>query len=77
MYHKSLLSPIKLTDKVVLKNRMIKSPQSTMYWDPDYFMSDRVIDFYESIAEGGASLILLGRDSLVSRASGRNLRRVV
>ncbi len=59
MYHKTLLSPLKLTDTLTLKNRMIKSPQSTMYWDDDYFMSDRVIDFYESIAKGGVGLIIL------------------
>ncbi len=59
MYHKTLLSPLKLTDTLTLKNRMIKSPQSTMYWDDGYFMSDRVIDFYESIAKGGVGLIIL------------------
>ena len=59
MYHKTLLSPLKLTDTLILKNRMIKSPQSTMYWDDDYFMSDRVIDFYESIAQGGVGLLIL------------------
>ena len=59
MYHKHLLSPLKLSNSLTLKNRMIKSPQSTMYWDDEYFMSDRVIDFYESIAEGGVGLIIL------------------
>ncbi len=54
-----LLSPIRLSESLTLKNRMIKSPQSTMYWDPDYFMNDRVIDFYESIAAGGAAMIIL------------------
>lgn len=58
-YHKQLLSPLKLSDSLVLKNRIVKSPQSTMYWDADYFMSDRVVNFYESIAEGGSGLVML------------------
>lgn len=57
--YEKLLSPIKLTDKLTLKNRIIKSAQSTMYWNKDYSMTDRVIDFYESIAEGGTGLIML------------------
>lgn len=54
-----LLSPLRLTESVTLKNRMMKSPQSTMYWDDGYFMSDRVINFYESLARGGVGLIML------------------
>lgn len=57
--HPNLLSPLQLTTTLTLKNRMIKSPQSTMYWADEYFMSDRVIDFYESLAAGGVGLIIL------------------
>lgn len=58
-YHKHLLSPLKLTPTLTLKNRIVKSPQSTMYWGEGYTMTDRVINFYESIAKGGTGLIVL------------------
>lgn len=58
-YHKHLLSPLKLTPTLTLKNRIIKSAQSTMYWGEDYQMSDRVVNFYESIAKGGTGLVML------------------
>ncbi|WCF12713.1 hypothetical protein N4G58_19160 [Edwardsiella piscicida] len=40
-----LLSPLALTPTLSLKNRIMKSPQSTMYWGEEYAMSDRVVDF--------------------------------
>lgn len=54
-----LLSPLALTPTLSLKNRIMKSPQSTMYWGEEYAMSDRVVDFYESIAQGGAGMIVI------------------
>jgi len=57
--YKNLLSSLKITERVTLKNRMIKAPQSCMYWNEDYSINDRVIDFYEGIAKGGAGMIIL------------------
>ncbi|AOV97591.1 NADH:flavin oxidoreductase [Edwardsiella hoshinae] len=54
-----LFSPLALTPTLSLKNRIMKSPQSTMYWGAEYAMSDRVVDFYESIAQGGAGMIVI------------------
>ncbi|WLJ47526.1 hypothetical protein Q8A59_04850 [Edwardsiella piscicida] len=54
-----LLSPLALTPTLSLKNRIMKSPQSTMYWGEEYAMSDRVVDFYDSIAQGGAGMIVI------------------
>lgn len=56
---KTLISPIKINNRLTLNNRMIKAPQSTMYWNSDYSINDRVIDFYESLAAGGAGMIIL------------------
>lgn len=54
-----LTSPIKINEALTLKNRMIKAPQSCMYWDEDYTVNERVIDHYEAIAAGGAGMIVL------------------
>lgn len=56
----ALLAPLALTPNVVLKNRMVKAPQATMYWNEDGTVSDRGLAFYENIAKGGASMIVVG-----------------
>lgn len=55
-----LLSPIQLTPSVTLKNRMVKSPQATMFWNEDGTVSERALACYESFAKGGASMIIVG-----------------
>lgn len=57
--YKNLLSPLKIGDAFILKNRMIKAPQSTWYWESDCTAGERVIRFYETIAKGGASLLVV------------------
>ena len=51
-FHK-LLSPLSLGSGLTLKNRMIKAPQSSWFFEDDGSAGDRVIDFYEAIAAGG------------------------
>lgn len=70
-YH-MLLSPIKLNSTVTLKNRMIKSGQSTWWWNEDGTVSERGIRGYESIAAGGASAIVIAA-LLWEPAAGRYL----
>lgn len=57
--YQHLFSPLSLTPSLELKNRIMKSPQSTMYWGEGYSMTDRVVDFYQSIAQGGAGMIVI------------------
>lgn len=54
-----LLSPLQITPKLTFKNRMIKAPQSTWYWNEDGSVSTRAIDFYESLAKGGVGMIVI------------------
>jgi len=55
----NLLSPIQI-GQVTLKNRIVKAPQSTMMWDPDGMINQRVFDVYEGLAKGGAAMIVMG-----------------
>ena len=57
--YERLFSPIKV-GSLTLKNRIVKAPQSSEYWLEGQMITDRVIDLYEGIAEGGASMILIG-----------------
>ena len=57
--YEKLFSPIKV-GSLTLKNRIVKAPQSSEYWLEGQMITDRVIDLYEGIAEGGASMILIG-----------------
>ncbi len=54
-----LLSPLQLTPQLTFKNRMIKAPQSTWYWNEDGSVSERAMDFYETIAAGGAGMVVI------------------
>jgi 2,4-dienoyl-CoA reductase (NADPH2) len=57
--YETLFSPIKV-GSLTLKNRIVKAPQSSEYWLEGQMITNRVIDLYEGIAEGGASMILIG-----------------
>ena len=57
-FHK-LLSPLSLGSGLTLKNRMIKAPQSSWFFEDDGSAGDRVIDFYEAIAAGGVGLVIV------------------
>jgi 2,4-dienoyl-CoA reductase (NADPH2) len=54
-----LFSPLRV-GSLTLKNRIVKAPQSSEYFLEGQMMTPRVIDLYEGIAEGGASMIILG-----------------
>lgn len=61
MNHPKLFSPIALSEHCVLKNRIVKTGQSTWLWNEDGTAQDsRAEDLYENIARGGAGGIILG-----------------
>ncbi len=57
--YERLFSPLQV-GSLTLKNRIVKAPQSSEYWLEGQMITNRVIDLYEGIAEGGASMILVG-----------------
>lgn len=61
MRHPKLFSPITITPHCVLKNRIIKTGQSTWLWNEDgTAQGSRGTDLYENIAKGGAGGIVVG-----------------
>ncbi|ACR68263.1 NADH:flavin oxidoreductase [Edwardsiella ictaluri] len=61
MRYPLIFSPLTLTPHCRLKNRLIKSGQSTWLWNPDGTAEEsRAADLYENIARGGAAAIILG-----------------
>ncbi|WP_304427281.1 hypothetical protein [uncultured Adlercreutzia sp.] len=57
--YEKLLAPIQIGTHT-WKNRIAKGPSSTLFWGPDQFCNDRVIDTFEAIAKGGAGAVILG-----------------
>lgn len=53
----ALFSPLKISENVTLKNRVIKTGQSTWYWDEEGYATQRLTDAYAAMAEGGAAAI--------------------
>ena len=47
--YEKLLSPIKIGTHT-WKNRIAKGPSSTLFWGPDQYCNDTVIDTFEAIA---------------------------
>lgn len=61
MKYPTLFSPVTVTPNCVLKNRIIKTGQSTWLWNEDgTARNSRAEDLYENIAKGGAAAIILG-----------------
>lgn len=53
-----LLSPLEITPNFKLRNRIVKSPQSTWRWNEDGTADGSAgIDLYEAIAKGGAAAV--------------------
>lgn len=53
-----IFEPIQITPKCILRNRIIKAPQSSWLWNKDGSMGDsRAQDMYESMAKGGVAAI--------------------
>lgn len=57
--------------KKILKNRIIKSPQSTYFWNEDQTVSEKILGHYEAIAAGGAAMIVLAALQLFPCRFGR------
>ena len=59
MAHKfsALFQPLKLSSKVTIKNRIIKTAQWFIYEEPDGSIGDRLINFYRSVAQGQPGMI--------------------
>ena len=56
--YEKLLSPIEIAPNFVLKNRMIKAPQSSWRWNEDCTADgSNAIAMYENMAEGGVAAI--------------------
>lgn len=56
--YEKLLSPIEIAPNFVLKNRMIKAPQSSWRWNEDCTADGSdAIAMYENMAEGGVAAI--------------------
>lgn len=54
-----LASPLKITDKLTTRNRIVKAPQSSWFFENDGTAGDRVQTFYETLAEGGVGLLIV------------------
>ena len=61
MKYPKLFSPIALSPACVLKNRIVKTGQSTWRWNQDGSAQDSAgEDLYENIARGGAAAVIIG-----------------
>lgn len=55
----ALFQPLRLTPKVTLQNRIIKTAQWFIYPEPDGSVSERLIAFYRTLAAGGPGQITI------------------
>lgn len=61
MKYTKLFSPLALTPACVLKNRIVKTGQSTWLWNKDGTAENSAgEDLYENIARGGAAAVFIG-----------------
>lgn len=54
-----LTSPLTLGNGLSLRNRMVKAPQSSWFFEPDGSTGQRAADFYEALAAGGVGLLIV------------------
>jgi len=54
-----LFEPLRLNSKITLKNRIVKTAQWFIYPEADGSVSERLIDFYRSLAKGGPGQITI------------------
>lgn len=54
-----LSKPIVINSRLTMKNRMVKAPQSSWFFEEDGSAGDRVVNFYEALAKGGVGLNIL------------------
>ncbi len=65
MKYPKLFSPIEITKTCVLKNRIVKTGQSTWLWNKDGTAEGSAgEDLYENIAQGGAAAVIIGGCSM-------------
>ena len=54
-----LTAPITINSRLKLRNRMVKAPQSSWFFEKDGSAGARVTDFYETLAAGGVGLLIV------------------
>jgi len=54
-----LTSPLKLGSGLTLRNRMVKAPQSSWFFEQDGSAGERAAGFYEALAAGGVGLLIV------------------
>lgn len=54
-----LLQPIQIGTHT-WRNRIAKGPSSTLFWGPNQFCNDTVVNTFEAIAKGGAAAVIIG-----------------
>ena len=54
-----LTAPITINSRLTLRNRMVKAPQSSWFFEKDGSAGDRATDFYEALAAGGVGLLIV------------------
>lgn len=57
--YEKLFEPIRIGTHT-WRNRIAKGPSSTLFWGPDQFCNDTVIDTFAAIAKGGAAAVTIG-----------------
>lgn len=54
-----LSSPLTINKNLTVRNRMVKAPQSSWFFEEDGSAGDRVQTFYETLAMGGVGLLIV------------------
>lgn len=71
MAYTNLLSPLKLNDKVTLRNRVIMAPMNTNYANPDGSINSKYANYFIERAKGGVGLIIVAPGYIDRRAKKR------
>lgn len=71
MAYKNLLSPLKLSDKVTLRNRVVMAPMNTNYANPDGSINKKYSDYFIERAKGGVGLIIIAPGYIDRKAKKR------
>jgi 2,4-dienoyl-CoA reductase-like NADH-dependent reductase (Old Yellow Enzyme family) len=62
-------SPVIIGDKQV-KNRIVFPPVSGNWADPNGFITQKILDFYTTVAEGGCGMVVVAGTAISSEAKG-------
>lgn len=66
-----LFSPLKLNDKIMLRNRVVMAPMNTNYANPDGSISKKHADYFIERAKGGVGLIIIAPGYIDRKAKKR------